>query len=72
MSPQNRGANDAYQDMCEGCLFSSVGSEYDMKAPYYIKPVDHADYLAGYEAEVLHIYGPLPSVEEQLRDRLRR
>jgi hypothetical protein len=58
--------------MCEGCLFSSVGSEFDMQAPDYIKPEDRAEYLAGYEAQVLNMYGPAPSIEERLRARNKR
>lgn len=69
--PRHRGAIHAYQDRCEGCDFASVGSEFDMKAPDYIKPEDRAEYLAGYRAQVLIMYGEPPSIEDRLRDRRR-
>jgi hypothetical protein len=40
-----------------------------MKAPYYVESKDHADYLAGYEAEILRIYGSHPTIEDRLRAR---
>lgn len=47
-----RGANDCYQDRCEGVPFASVGGNPDaMNAPRYILLQDAAEYVRGYHAQ---------------------
>ncbi len=51
-TPFERGAVDAYQDRCEGCMFASIGGverRTDPQRPKYISPDQSADYLRGYE-----------------------
>ena len=55
-----RGRNDAYQDRCENCHFSSVGgleSRSNMQVPSYISEEQAEEYLEGYRAECLDLFG---------------
>ncbi len=55
-----RGASNCYQDRCENCPFSSVGGlerRSNMRAPEYVAAADAEDYLRGYRAQALDMYG---------------
>ena len=55
-----RGWNDAAQDTCENAPLASVGGEdliFNMRPPDYIAVADEAEYLAGYRASCLNMYG---------------
>lgn len=55
-----RGRADCYQDRCEGCDFASIGGEdkrFEMRAPDYVKPEDAEEYLRGYRAMAIGLYG---------------
>lgn len=55
-----RGHLDCVQDSCENCPFASVGGleqRHHPIAPNYIPGGLAAEYLAGYEAAALELYG---------------
>ena len=55
-----RGENDAVQDACENAPFASIGGKdclFNMKVPDYIDATDKCEYLAGYRACCLEMYG---------------
>lgn len=57
-----RGRTDCYQDRCEGCGFASIGGEdkrFEMSAPAYIEAGDADEYLRGYKAMAIGLYGDL-------------
>jgi hypothetical protein len=56
----SRGRIDCVQDRCENCPFASVGGleqRSSMSAPKYIAPGDAAEYLRGYRAGALLVFG---------------
>jgi hypothetical protein len=60
MSEFERGRMDCIMDSCENAPFASIGglsARESLTAPKYIAPADAAEYLRGYEAQALAMYG---------------